>query len=263
MTACLSLALDGFTSGNPVGGDAGGETVAVDRGGSDANGDGDADRCAVGLGPPMVHVLGFCIDSTLVSQADYAPFLHAETLGKIPLPGICAAKTGYGPPLSCATPFDEKSPLPVVCVDWCDAYAYCAWAGKRLCGHIGGGSNPYDSFADAAASQWYAACSQNGRFTYPYGSNYDPRACNGADLGLGKTTVPGLLSTCASYPGLFDMSGNVFEHEDSWENDGGTVFVRARGGGYRSNKVDLACNGGNWNSPLGENEFTGLRCCKD
>ena len=33
---------------------------------------------------------------------------------------------------------------PQVCVDWCDAYAYCKAVGKRLCGRIGTGANLYD-----------------------------------------------------------------------------------------------------------------------
>jgi hypothetical protein len=30
--------------------------------------------------------------------------------------------------------------FPITNVDWCDAYAYCAGIGKRLCGKIGGGT---------------------------------------------------------------------------------------------------------------------------
>jgi len=40
---------------------------------------------------------------------------------------------------------------PVVCVDWCDAFSYCAWVGKRLC---------RDGSADELpeVSEWRLAC---------------------------------------------------------------------------------------------------------
>jgi hypothetical protein len=54
-----------------------------------------------------------------------------------------------------------------VCVDWCDAHAYCKPVGKRLCGKIGGGPNLYADYASASSSEWYRACSSGGSFTYP------------------------------------------------------------------------------------------------
>src|SRR5262249_55159892 len=53
--------------------------------------------------------------------------------------------------------------LPVTCIDWCDAAAYCSWAKKRLCGKIGApadaktidvtqGAARLD--ADPAVSEW-------------------------------------------------------------------------------------------------------------
>ena len=86
--ACLSL--DDYTGGAPPGDAGGGPDVDSERDSSgsadgaaiDANA-ADADRCALDAGPPMVHVESFCIDATLVSMAEYAPFLAAEPFGHI------------------------------------------------------------------------------------------------------------------------------------------------------------------------------------
>src|SRR5262249_40663852 len=108
---------------------------------------------------------------------------------------------------------------PVHAVDWCDAFAYCAWAGKRLCGRIAGGSvDPTFGTDLASESEWYNACSRGGQHAYPYGDTYDPRACNGLEYGAGTgPQLPvGSLSSCTGgFAGLFDMSGNVSEWEDS------------------------------------------------
>ena len=73
----------------------------------------------------------------------------------------------------------------MVCVDWCDARAYCAGVRKRLCGKIGRGTNATTDYANAATSEWYRACSSSGVNAYPYGNTRDASACNGYDHGNG------------------------------------------------------------------------------
>jgi len=120
---------------------------------------------------------------------------------------------------------------PQVCVDWCDAYAYCEAVGKRLCGRIGGGANAFNDFADAAKSQWYNACSSGGTQIYPYGDTYQSSYCNGAEFAAGTTITTGFLVKCRSpipYAGVSDMSGNVSEWEDLCDGDS----CRLRGGSF-------------------------------
>lgn len=128
----------------------------------------------------------------------------------------------------CSTACEDE---PMVCVDWCDAHAYCKAVGKRLCGAIGGGETSFEAHADPGVSQWMAACSSAGLFHYPYGNTFDPHACNGAELqpeecvtqGRCRARAVATLPECrgpeAPFNGVYDLSGNVSEWEDSCDWD--------------------------------------------
>ena len=200
--------------------------------------------CSGSAGPAPVRVGAYCVDSTEVTNDDYAAFLAVDAGSLAPQPAACTWNTSYVPNPNGWPPGPDAGAYPVVAVDWCDAYAYCAWAGKRLCGAPGGGSASYADLADAGASQWFAACSMGGALVYPYGDTYDNAACNGADFPDADILRPtGSLPACVGgYAGLFDMSGNVFEWEDACEGDGGAGdLCRIRGGSYFSFEANLAC----------------------
>jgi formylglycine-generating enzyme required for sulfatase activity len=94
-------------------------------------------------------------------------------------------------------------------------------------------------------SQWYAACTSNGTYSstgYPYGNTYQATYCNGFDYWNGDSTTAqalpvGSLSTCQSsvlgYQGIYDMSGNAWEWEDSCNGTTGqSDSCGVRGGGF-------------------------------
>lgn len=206
---------------------------------------------------------GFFIDVTEVTRAQYASWLATQpsTLG---LPGPCAWKTNHEP--GCPGPLGATKDRPVECVDWCDAYAYCRWAGKRLCGKIGGGSNAYPDYKDPGRSQWYAACSAGGTNKYPYGDTYEETTCNGSGSGVGHTvdvgSLPGCQSSVPGYEGVFDLSGNLWEWEDScFLKNGNDDNCRIRGGSFTL--TQLACDFSNYQQrDLNYANIT-IRCCWD
>jgi len=152
------------------------------------------------------------------------------------------------------------------------------WEGKRLCGRVdGGGSNPPSSFADASKSAWYRACSHAGDFDLPYGNVYSGEKC----VGLDNTAIHPLAvphTDCeGGYSGLYDMSGNVAEWEDSCAADAAASDqCLIRGGSYLDtnqsvgSSPSLLCNSNVHGSPLAatkarstRDKEIGFRCCSD
>ena len=138
---------------------------------------------------------------------------------------------------------------PVVGVDWCDAYKYCLGVDKRLCGAIGGGPD-YAGYDDVTQSQWYRACTSGGTNTYPYGNTYQSSYCNGADYwnndsSSEQTTAVGSLRNCVTgavgYAGIYDLSGNVAEWEDSCQGVGSLGICHIRGGFFSVPTYYLTC----------------------
>ena len=206
---------------------------------------------------------GFCIDATAVTRSQYEAWLatNPSTVGQV---SACTWNATYEP--RCEWPPGSKGDHPVVCVDWCDAYAYCQAVGKRLCGKIGGGMNGYDDYSNASMSQWYAACTSGGVNEYPYGDTYSGTTCNGDEAGHG-TTVPvasmsGCQSSVSGYAGVYDLSGNVWEWEDSCNvNSGNSDICRLRGGSFDYDGFSLRCVGVYVYGRDALSDSFGFRCC--
>ncbi len=245
------------------------EASAVD-GASDGGPDAPNVMCASNHGPAMVAIgSAGCIDSTEVTSTQYAAFLLA--VGIPGQPAECMWNVSLVPDNTgaCLGAYDPvaKPDNPVSCVDWCDAHAYCAWAGKRLCGAIGGGPSDFTA-TPSTTSAWASACTGGGAHANPYGDSFAPGACNSPNLMTGATAPVGSYDKCVGgYPGLFDMAGNVGEWEDACRtNDGGaTDLCRARGDSFSfsaGSGVTLdECK--NLDSDLRSKSYKdlGFRCC--
>ena len=256
----------GTEGGPPLGGDAMSDAPASSTDGSiEAEASSDAPSgCPGGLaGPSMVKVDAYCIDSTEVTNAQYAKFVQAKNGDISGQPATCAWNTTYVPLPSCS--LDTAEAAPVTCVDWCDAAAYCAWAGKRLCGRIGGGPSTPATAALADADQWYRACSHAGQHVFPYGDTYAPSTCNDSARGAGGPIAVGTSPGCqGGYPGLFDMSGNVVEWVDTCAaSAGANDACIIRGGAYDDDtSADfLQCGSKSTNARQSVDSTKGFRCC--
>ena len=194
---------------------SGGTDAGVGKGGQETGGSA-ADTSPLGEcpttlpGPKLVRVpapdaTAYCIDSTEVTGAQYAEFLAAGPDPTANSQGVtCSGNTTLTNGIS--LPADMSA---VGYVDWCDSAAYCHWAGKRLCGKIGGGSGTLASINDATQSEWYNACSAGGTRVYPYGDTKDPEACAGDDIADPRSE--------GGYPGIFCMIAGLTEWTDECE----------------------------------------------
>ena len=267
--ACTSFAPSSDVASNDAG-------VGVDEGGllgeaSTPSSDGAQEAACPALhGPSMVKVTGFCIDSTEVTVGQYAAFLEAMAAlpggGLGAQPAVCASNTTFRPPYWWrATPDEadagrteaEVDEMPVAVVDWCDARAFCAWAGKRLCGRVGGGAlTPAE--ATTTASEWFVACSRNNARAYPYGDRFEADACNGTGSDR-RQPVRSNPKCVGGYGGLFDMIGNVEEWVDACDPDSGVCPMT--GGTFSFPEGSLHCGAPDNQPRMAAFPRGGFRCC--
>ena len=248
-------------TGGTGGGSAGGAGGTVDPSGG----------CPKGLkGPKLIEVstpggTKYCIDATEVTGEQYHEFtaakwdgVHMDMSGQ---PPGCENNSAYGD-LDCGSSDGDQ---PAFCVDWCDSWVYCAWAGKHLCGAIGGGAiTSLADMNDPEKSEWYNACSSGGKHVFPYGDSYDVTACN-KENNIGRPMDVPARATChgpeAPFDDIFDMSGNVSE----WVNWTREDKKGAVGGNYVFEAADSACRAVSSAPPNldATSKTLGFRCCAD
>ncbi|MES1175304.1 MAG: SUMF1/EgtB/PvdO family nonheme iron enzyme [Myxococcales bacterium] len=202
----------------------------------------------------------FYIDSTEVTNEQYAAFLAAkggDTSGQRP---ECDWNKSFQPAAAIG---DDKRPA--VNVDFCDAAAFCEWAGERLCGDLSGGPLAISAtnLTDPTKSQWYLACAGPDKTVYPYGNDYQVGNCN-MDPASGTMANAGAFKMCEGhYPGVFDLVGNAAEWIDSCVDDPGGDHAmdtcELMGGTFLRDDFDCSTNFGQVRSDTAA--VFGFRCC--
>ena len=202
---------------------------------------------------------GFGIDATEVTRGQYAAWLATSptTTGQqtscilnnsfVP-DATCMAKASVCQGAACTT-------HPQPCIDMCDAAAYCAALGRRLC-------------ADA---DWTDACSANGAYTRPPGGGVGAAlaVCNDYTAGA-STTVPAAskqgcqLPADSGFAGVFDMIGNLEEWADNCLNNSDSGFAdicKPRGLPYGQGAAAPICSQSTYAERGAFRDTLGFRCC--
>jgi formylglycine-generating enzyme required for sulfatase activity len=157
--------------------------------------------------PKRTVTLGdFWIDQTETTNAQFAAFLNArgnQTEGGVTWLNLedqgCQIEQVGGK----YRPKSGYADHPVIDVSWYGAEAYCKWAGARL----------------PTEAEWEYAARGSQDFTYPWGDSFP--ACELAQFSVcsGQTIAVGSLLDGASWCGVHDMAGNVWEWVADWYGD--------------------------------------------
>jgi len=165
--------------------------------------------------PMEATTRGFFIDSTEVTNAEYAIFLKNKMAQmQCYAHPLQPRKKDYIPKYWHDTLYNQPN-QPVVGVDWWDAFAFANWAGKRL----------------PTKEEWEIAARHPKGIFFPWGDNFFPGYTCSLEGGFA------FPSTVKSFPkdkcsnGLYDMAGNVSEWTASTTTEE-TNFAYIKGGNY-------------------------------
>jgi len=252
----------------------------------------------------------FCIDKAEVNHLAYRTFYEEVVATDFDLAAVYATKDACDwkegtaealvPALFNISPgaWDNTTNplLPIIEVDYCDAVAYCAWSGKRLCGGVNDADLVYQTMQ--TRNEWYLACSHDGERLYTYndddegsaatastctnndrseatcpdydaGTCQDDDDCNSWDDLWTADTANGCLGFD---PRLVNMSGNVAEWVDACKPydgaGGGNVsgYNCEQRGGSCPLQYYTICD---WSGRDDETDaaarglYAGFRCCWD
>lgn len=264
--------------------------------------------CPPGLaGPKLVRIqtaddIVYCMDQREVTWGEYKAFVAAKASDTSGQPAECSWNTTYQPQYQ---PWDDDGELltgecpfgsehksddqAVNCVDFCDALAYCEWAGKRLCGRVGGPSKwgrvyvgatddpaqkqALSDLAGTTAVEFGHACTQGAKTTYAYGNAYEPGRCidwtwvqQKGETSLAVTDLSN--RTCHGTEGPFsqiwDLSGSVEEWQNvCWEGlTGSCLLIGGSWGQHDKDRQACAADIGFGSARTASQEL-GFRCCAD
>lgn len=175
---------------------------------------------------------------------------------------------GFSPPWTpagvkansvCTWNLPDSDALPINCIDWYQAEAYCQWAGKRL----------------PTAQEWgWAARGREAQRKYPWGDA--PPSCEVAVVamddtdesrgcGLNRPWAVGTKPGDTTLDGLVDMFGNLGEFTSTGSSAKETSTRIGRGAtwrmrGFASMAID---SHGGYLVREGWSEDMGVRCAKD
>lgn len=150
---------------------------------------------------------------------------------------------------------------PVVGVNWYEAVAYCRWLTATL-------KDGYEYRLPTEAEWERAARGPEGR-AYPWGDEWREGACNSKDVGLEATSPVGLFPAGASFEGIEDLAGNVWEWCADWygpyqsKEPGEKKYRVLRGGSwYHDGPPICRCGCRIWYNPGGGYNDRGFRCVR-